>query len=83
MGPNGKVLPARFEANSWNVFERTLNGTPRTNNAVESVHATLNQMVPKANMPLYQCLLRIQKLEDHNRSLQLRYDLLMNVVQIG
>jgi hypothetical protein len=33
---------ARFPRELWNMFERTVNGQPRTNNSVEAYHRSLN-----------------------------------------
>lgn len=69
----GRYVRARFDPHSWNVFARTLNGDPRSNNGTEGWHASLNADYPRSNLPMSQCIIRLQREEEKTRNMMVKY----------
>lgn len=62
--PGGRRGAPRFPVSSWNCNRRTIDESPRTNNAQEGWHAYLNAQFSRSNLPMTQFLIRIQKEEE-------------------
>lgn len=56
--------PPRYPVASWNVYQRTLDGVPRTNNCVEAWNRRWNILVGKAHPNIY-VFLEALKAEEH------------------
>lgn len=64
----GRRMPPRFTTSEWNVFQRTLDGCPRTNNANEGYNSALNRLFQKANTVMSQFILRIKHEKERTRN---------------
>ena len=51
----GRVDPM-YPHELWNVYDRTLNGIPRTTNSVEAFHSAFNNSVTNANPTIWKLL---------------------------
>ncbi|KAH7717801.1 hypothetical protein AAVH_14788 [Aphelenchoides avenae] len=72
--PGGRRGAPRFPVSSWNCNRRTIDESPRTNNAQEGWHAYLNAQFSRSNLPMTQFLIRIQKEEERMVCLGTRHN---------
>ncbi len=64
--PNGRATP-QFRIDLWNMYERTLNQSMRTNNQAEAWHRRLNSVVQCEHPSLWMFLESLQKEENYIR----------------
>ena len=62
----GRVDP-RFPPKTWNVYQRTVQGIPRTNNSAEAWNRRWNILIGKTHPNIYQFLEALQKEERYSR----------------
>lgn len=63
IGPvqRGRRRRPQFEIKTWNVFDRTADGLPRTNNSLEGWHHGFQQWVTITHPTLHRLVLKLQK----------------------
>ena len=62
-----RFKPPTFPPTSWSVYQRVLEGLPRTTNAVEGWHFKLNMLMRRHHVNLYAFLERLLKMEGEAR----------------